>query len=211
MSELTVREPKAGNATQKALQVLRFQIISGALMPGEQIRQQEMAEQLGVSRVPLREALGILADFGLLEHRPNSGFFVVKRARNEVQQIVRMLCLLENELMDSLTTMPSETLEALAKLHKEMAAAVADEDCTPFLLKNRQFHFHIFDRSPHKIIFGEVQRLWLLADPFIALKLSTIDERQRAVREHGELLAALKKGDMEDAGKIMNGHRGTLP
>lgn len=208
MSDLAEKAAKVGSATQKALQHLRFQIISGALMPGEQIRQQEMAEQLGISRVPLREALGILADFGLVDHKPNQGFFVVKRARNEVQQIVRMLNLLENELMSSLTVMPPESLDVLEKLHKEMAASVANEDWTPFLLKNREFHFRIFERSPHQVIFSEVQRLWLLADPHIALKLSTLEERRRAVREHGELLKALLKGNMTNAAKILNAHRG---
>ena len=62
--------PKA-KAMENALQRLRAKVISGELSPGEQIRRQEMAELLGVSRVPLREALNVLADQGLLLHRPN--------------------------------------------------------------------------------------------------------------------------------------------
>jgi DNA-binding GntR family transcriptional regulator len=208
VSELAEKATKGGGSTQKALKFLRLQIVSGAMMPGEQIRQQEMAEQLGISRVPLREALGILADLGLLDHKPNQGFFVVKRARNEVLQIRRMLFLLENELMHSITTMPPEVVDGIEKLHTEMEACAADEDWAPFVLKNREFHFRIFDLSPHRMIFGEVQRLWHLADPHISLKLSTVEERQRAVREHGELLRTLRGGDIAAAGEIMNAHRG---
>src|ERR1700752_2459979 len=89
-------------AMERALQQLRAKVVSGALSPGEQIRQQEMAEELGVSRVPLREALNVLADQGLLLHRPNSAYFVAKRAPNELDQISRILQLQDNELLESI-------------------------------------------------------------------------------------------------------------
>jgi DNA-binding GntR family transcriptional regulator len=211
VSVLEEKTTRMGGATDKALQFLRFQIISGGLMPGEQVRQQELAERLGISRVPLREALGILADLGLMDHKPNQGYFVVKRARNEVLQIRRMLYLLENELMSSLAPMPAESFAALQTLHEEMKVTAADEDWTPFLLKNREFHFRIFDMSPHRVIFSEVQRLWLLADPHIALKLAIADERRRAVREHSRILLAIGKGDMGAAARALNSHRGEAP
>ena len=82
-----------------ALQQLRHMIVTGELTPGEQIRQQETADLLGVSRVPLREAMNVLANQGMLLHRPNQGYFVVKRAPGELAQIRRMMHALENELV----------------------------------------------------------------------------------------------------------------
>src|SRR5437660_1315975 len=77
------KEGKGANAMKAALQVLKTMIVNGELSPGEQIRQEEMAEQLSVSRVPLREALNVLADQGLLFHRLHQGYFVTKRAPGE--------------------------------------------------------------------------------------------------------------------------------
>lgn len=209
LGERAERKVKGSGATDKALKSLRFQITSGDLLPGEQIRQEEMAAQLGISRVPLREALGILADLGMVDHRRNQGYFVVKRARSELLQLGRMLYLLENELMQSLSPPLKEALVELERLHVQMEASVHEEDWTPFLMMNREFHFRIFELSPHRLIFGEVQRLWLLAEPHIALKLATSEERERAVREHAAILNALKSGRMDDATAALNEHRQT--
>lgn len=197
----------ASHATKRALDFLRFQIISGQLSPGEQIRQQETAEQLGISRVPLREALGILADLGLVDHKPNQGFFVMKRSAHEISQLVRMLALLENELMVNLDKPDAPRIAALRSLHDEMSSSVDDVDWTPFLIKNREFHFRIFELSPEKVIFDEIQRLWQLADPHIARKLATADARHRTLREHSAILDALEHGDMRDLVHAMNEHR----
>ena len=63
-------KPPIGGAVERALQRLLMMIMCGELSPGEQIRQQKMAGQFGISRVPLREALNVLAQQSLLVHRP---------------------------------------------------------------------------------------------------------------------------------------------
>ncbi|WP_322012408.1 GntR family transcriptional regulator [Paraburkholderia sp. J12] len=209
-AEATVERSKGSgtsNAAKRALEFLRFQIISGELSPGEQIRQQETAEQLGISRVPLREALGVLADLGMVDHKPNQGFFVIKRSSHEVTQISRMLQLLETELMTTLERPDATTVLALQQLHEEMTALVDDVDWTPFLLKNREFHFRIFELSSERLIFSEVQRLWLLADPYIALKLASADSRRQTLKEHAAILTALRRGDMKAATGALDDHR----
>src|ERR1700752_1507732 len=136
-------------AMERALQQLRAKVVSGELMPGEQIRQQEMAEELGVSRVPLREALNLLADQGLLIHRPNSGYFVAKRAPNELAQISRILQLLENELIASLEWPDVEAVERLRELNDQMRQCATSPDWTPLVRLNREFHLEIYSRSPY--------------------------------------------------------------
>ena len=66
-------------AVAVALARLRDMFLNGQLLPGEQVRQEQIAEQLGVGRAPLREALNVLAKQGPLVHRPNQGYFVAKR------------------------------------------------------------------------------------------------------------------------------------
>jgi DNA-binding GntR family transcriptional regulator len=191
MSELIHK----AKSMDRALQQLRGKVISGALMPGEQIRQQEMAQELGVSRVPLREALNLLADQGLLLHRPNSGYFVAKRAPNELAQILRILQLLENELLSSMQWPDQACIDRLKELNEQMRAVAGTEDWTPLVSLNREFHLLMYALSPFKLILEEVKRLWTLADTFIATKMSDTGARLRTVEEHDAVIASLVKRD----------------
>lgn len=200
-------KPKRAKAVEQALSHLRSKVIGGELMPGEQIRQQEMADEMGVSRVPLREALNLLADQGLLHHRPNQGYFVAKRAPNEHAQVRRMLQLLENELLDSIEW-PSETqLRQLERLNAEMRKVVDQPDWTPLVRLNREFHRLMFSWSPYTVIYEEVMRLWTLADPFIATKMSLRDARHRTVEEHDRIIEALRLQDRTHCLHTMDEHR----
>lgn len=199
--------PRQAKSMERALERLRAKVIGGELMPGEQIRQQEMAEELGVSRVPLREALNVLADQGMLLHRPNQGYFVAKRAPNEQAQIRRMLQLLENELLSSIVWPDARELAHLTKLNEQMKAAARSTDWTPLVPLNREFHLRIFSLSPYSLVLGEVQRLWGLADPFIATKMSLPDARARTVQEHDRIVEALHRQDMALCLAEMDAHR----
>ena len=192
---------------ERALQHLRAKVVSGELMPGEQIRQQEMAEELGVSRVPLREALNVLADQGLLVHRPNSGYFVAKRAPNELAQIRRVLQLLENELLGSIEWPDDGTLRTLRELNGQMRSVATEEDWTPLVRLNREFHLVIYSLSPSRLILEEVKRLWSLADIFIATKMSELDARMRTVDEHDRIIESLRQRDHGICLEVMEEHR----
>lgn len=199
--------PAKAKAMESALQRLRAKVISGELSPGEQIRQQEMAEQLGVSRVPLREALNVLADQGLLLHRPNSGYFVAKRAPNEMAQIRRILQLLETELLISIEWPDAERIQELRALNEAMRDCAILEDWTPLVRLNREFHLKIYSLSPYQLILEEVKRLWALADTFIATKMADINARVRTVEEHDKLLDCLAAQDMSQCIDTMELHR----
>lgn len=198
---------RSAQTVERALQHLRAKVISGELMPGEQIRQQEMADALGVSRVPLREALNLLADQGLLIHRPNSGYFVAKRDPNELAQIRRILQLLENELLASLEWPDRDCLQRLKELNDQMRECAVASDWTPIVRLNREFHLEIYSRSPFKLILQEVKRLWALADSFIATSLADMSARVRTVEEHDQIIASLAKREHDLVLATMEAHR----
>ncbi|CAN5516225.1 GntR family transcriptional regulator [soil metagenome] len=199
--------PKSARAMEQALARLRHMVISGQLGPGEQVRQEEMALQFGVSRMPLREALHVLAQQGLLVHRRNQGYFVAKRAQAEVAQIVRMLHLLETELMNTMRQPPAALAAALRKLNRQMHACINTSDWTPLIALNREFHFRIFDLSPNKLILGEVARLWALADAHIAARFVHPGLRAQTVAEHDEIITALAAQDRVASLAALNRHR----
>lgn len=192
---------------QGALDQLRAMILLGELSPGVQIRQQEMAEQLGISRVPLREALNVLSDNGLLVHRRNQGYFVAKRLPAEVAQIRRMLYLLENELLLSLTWPDDAVLQDLRAINQRIAAAVARQDFVQISALNWDFHRTIYGLSPHDLILREVLRLWALLDPVYVARLSQSDYLQHMVAEHDDMMTILAERDIDRLVAAMNAHR----
>jgi len=205
-THLASASPKA-KSMERALQFLRKKIASGELNPGEQIRQQEMAEELGISRVPLREALNVLADQGMLLHRPNQGYFVTKRAPNELAQISRMLQLLEDELLLSIRWPDEDRIARLKLLNEEMRRVSFADEWAPLVRLNREFHLQIFDLSPHKVILEEVRRLWALADLFIATKFSERAARLKTCAEHDAIIESLRTGDHQICVQVMREHR----
>jgi len=191
----------------RTLEALKGMIASGHLSPGEQIRQEEMAEQLKVSRVPLREAMNVLADQGMLQHRPNQGYFVTKRTPAERAQINRMLHLLENELLTSIAWPDDATLATLRELNAAMRRDAELPDPWPMIQLNRQFHFAIFSLSPHHLILDEVKRLWALVEPLLWLKFEQREAREQTLREHESLIAALQARDIARCTAEMKQHR----
>lgn len=201
------QKPQMGGATELALQRLLMMIMCGELGPGEQIRQQEMAEQFGISRVPLREALNVLAQQGLLVHRPNQGYFVAKRGPGELAQIRRMLHLLENEVMHSLEWPGEDRLAELRALNERMRATVSQEQWAEMPRLNRQFHNLILLLSPFHLIAEEIRRLFTLADPFFGAKFERASARARTVEEHDLIIAALQARDRAALMKAVEAHR----
>jgi DNA-binding GntR family transcriptional regulator len=201
------RSRKANGAMGRALSHIKEMIVNGELYPGEQIRQEEMALKLAVSRVPLREALNVLADQGLLYHRPHQGYFVTKRDPGQYAQIRRMLHLLENELMATIAWPSPSDLAALHELNAAMKNCVASANTQELIDLNRQFHFSIFGLSPNRLIFDEVVRLWTMIEPAMWDKFDTHAQRQQTLEEHDQLILALAHQDRAACVAQMEQHR----
>jgi DNA-binding GntR family transcriptional regulator len=207
---------KDGIAGTRCVDQLKRLVLSGELGPGEQIRQEQIAERLNVSRPLVREALRALTTQGLLEHRPHQGFFVTKRAPIELAQIMLMLDLLEPQLMRSMTPPAHDVIARLNELNQRMGDIADDWDNTETLALNREFHFLLFGQSPYRLVYEEVERLWGLAEPFLSQKLASPDSRRQAVHEHEQILTALDAGDIMTAADAHDAHRtsgrhGVLP
>ncbi len=207
---------KDGGAGARAVDELKRLIQDGELGPGEQIRQEQIAERLAVSRPLVREALRALSIQGLIEHRPHRGFFVTKRAPIELAQIMLMLDLLEPQLMRSMARPSNKEIARLNELNQRMAEIADDWDHAETLNLNREFHFLLFGQSPYQLVLQEVERLWGLAEPFISQKLSTSQSRHQAVMEHERIIDALAVGDVAAAADALDTHRvrgrhGALP
>ena len=195
----------------RAVAELRYRIVTGELGGGEQLRQERMAELLNMSRVPVREALRVLTDQGLLEHRVHTGYFVRKRPADELRQIYVMLAFLEGQVLADIAPADAATLERMRAINAEMATYVESADWGPMVDLNRRFHFEIFRLTGQKVMLAELERLWTIAAPYIAQKYAIVEMREQAIAEHERMIEALASGDRVELDRQFDEHRTQRP
>jgi DNA-binding GntR family transcriptional regulator len=182
-----------GDATQRAIEMVRHLITTRLLSPGEQIRQNELAEKINSSRTPLREALRALAAEGLVRHSPNQGYFVVRLTNREVRQIFAMRRLLETEILRTITPAPRRLIKRLTVLMNEM-----NDQATRMQIieRNRAFHFSIFELSPLKLIIAQLKPLWELSDSFRGAYMISSATLEQMHAEHARIVDRLEQHDI---------------
>lgn len=174
----------------------------GTLSPGVHLGQAELAERFSTSRVPVREALKLLAAQGSLQHDPNRGFFVAPLSSAEAEQLYRMRHLLEVELLSSVQWPDKAQLAKLKGLIAELEELIAKDARVGWATKHREFQIEVFNLSPQKLILREACRLWALTDRYRSLLLSTAHPKRSgklsgSCEEERKLVAALEKRDLK--------------
>jgi len=197
----------SSDLTRDATAALREMIVRRQLAPGAQIRQVELAERLGLSRSPLRQALSALETEGLVTHEQQRGYFVTRMSADHLSQVYRMRELLETELLRTARPPAAPELEELAARNADVQAALDDASVTAMLVANRAFHFGLFELSPLGAIRADVARLWNASEPYRATYLWMPTTRRRIVREHAQMLDALARGDRARLVQVANRHR----
>lgn len=193
--------------TSRAITAIKQRILRGELLPGEQLRQERLAADLGISRVPLREALLILANQGLLDGASQQGFVVARRSRAEFGQIHFMLDVLESELLRTIVWPDGESIDYLRTLNGKMAALVDAPDWFEIVELNHEFHRVLWDLSTENLVSCEVQRIWPLADAYIARGYSRPKHRREAVEYHDRIISALVEQDRWGLQEVSAAHR----
>lgn len=186
---------------------LKEMIVTGDLLPGQQIRQEQMAAVLGVSRLPVREALHQLVADGLVVHRHHAGFTVARLSRAEFDQVYLMRRLLETEVIRGLPRPTATALSAIEELAEAIEEAAAALDLARMRSLNSRFHLAIFELSNLELVVEEIRRIWTRALPYHAVYLHDSAGRARIVTEHREMLDALAAGDMDRLAELMDAHR----
>jgi DNA-binding GntR family transcriptional regulator len=202
------RQAQSGQpAAVRVTGAIRDMIISGDLLPGQQIRQEQMATLLGVSRLPVREGLRQLMADGLVSHEHNVGFAVARLNRNDVNQLYRMRRLLESEVLGSLGEANGGLLDELTDLNKQIEAAALEMDLGRARMLNKEFHFAIFRLSPLTLVVAEIGRIWAWAMPYHSLSLHEPAGLTRITGEHRVMIEALREGRNERLTALMDQHR----
>ena len=179
-------------------------IMDGTLKMGEKLNTEELARQLGVSRMPIREALKSLEKMGLAESIPYVGVKLVSLEQEDVLQIYLMRQLLEplaaGEACKKIT---EEQIHELEEIHKEYIPIVeADEiDAKKLYLQNRKFHFAIYSISEMDRVCAMIESLWDTLSFFKLIYgrdvIKNTNGAKNMIAEHQGYIDALKDRDAE--------------
>lgn len=193
-------------ASERVAKHLRTQILSGVIGPGERIRQEDIAERFGVSRLPVREALRMLETEGLTELQPNKGARVPHLSMSEVDVIYRMRESLEPlALSESLPLLEGADIDHLESIQSRIEG---NADIQQFLDLDREFHLLSYSRCRVEPLSSYVVRLWNTTQHYrrAFIALSGPGRMWIVNAEHRLLLDALVRRDAVDAGSILSGH-----
>lgn len=179
-------------------------IMDGKLKMGEKLNTEELARQLGVSRMPIREALKSLEKMGLAESIPYVGVKLVSLEQEDVLQIYLMRQLLEplaaGEACKKIT---EEQIHELEEIHKEYVPIVeADEiNAKKLYLQNRKFHFAIYSISEMDRVCAMIESLWDTLSFFKLIYgrdvIKNTNGAKNMIAEHQGYIDALKDRDAE--------------
>jgi DNA-binding GntR family transcriptional regulator len=200
--------PPSLTGSDRVLEAIKRAILRGELLPGEQLRQERLAGDLGVSRVPLREALLVLANQGLLVHHPHQGFILAKRSKDELSQLHYLLSLLEEELVRTVEWPDDVTIARLRELNEQMAAMVDSSEWIDIVQLNHEFHKVVWCLSRMNMVADEVQRVWPLADAYAARGYASRQNRAESVDYHDRIIDALERRDLKELQRVSAEHRG---
>jgi DNA-binding GntR family transcriptional regulator len=190
---------------EEVAELLRQRIFRRELEPGGWIDEVKLAQEYGISRTPLREALKVLAAEGLVTMKVRRGAYVTEVSERDLAEVYHLLSLLESDAAGVVAEKATdEELRELQALHKELEGAVRNRE--RFFTLNEQFHMRLLE------IAGNRWRNQMVADLRKVMKLNRHNSLLKAGRiqeslaEHRQVMKALEKRDAPAAMQRMQDH-----
>lgn len=184
---------------------LRQRIFQHELEPGAWIDELKIAEEYGISRTPLREALKVLATEGLVTMKPRRGAYVTEVSETDLHDVYHLLSLLESDAASVVASQASDVqLTELKALHQQLEAAVDDADA--FFTINESFHMALLDFANNRWrnqVVEDLRKVMKLNRHQSLFKDGRIHD---SLQEHRDVLQALLQRDGEAARQAMQKH-----
>ncbi len=187
---------------------LREAILEGKLKPGQRLMEVQLAEQLGVSRTPVREAIRKLELEGLVVMLPRKGAYVADMSLKDIIDVLEIRSSLEGLAAylaaDRITEEGAERLKAIAEYFKQ--SIERKDDIETLLKKDVEFHECIFNATNNTKLSQIINTLWEQVHRFRTTYISDFDTSTHLVEEHNNILNAIISGDSELAKKYAIDH-----
>lgn len=189
------------------VQAIRERILSGAYAEGEPLRQDALAEELGVSRIPVREALRQLEVEGLVTFSPHRGAVVSSLSTADIEELFDLRALIESDLL-------RRAVPALAAADFAQADEVLDAFADAFRARdvalwgklNWRLHSTLLAAAGRPRALGLAENLHHHSDRYARMQLALTHGETRANEEHRAIVAAARRRDAERAARLMRAH-----
>ncbi|WP_036301780.1 MULTISPECIES: GntR family transcriptional regulator [Microbacterium] len=185
---------------------LRERILAGAYVPGERLRPDEIAEEHGASRLPVREALRTLEAEGLIDLVANTGAWISRITMAECEEMYQMRERLEPLLLrmnvPHITSALGDDLEALARSMEQST------DVERFLQLDRDFHLSSLKAIETPVLGPTVMNLWNRTQHYrrAATRLFYLEEDRSVHHDHHLIVNAIRNGDADEAEQVLARH-----
>lgn len=186
---------------------LRQSILDGTHEAGTQLRQDFLADQYGVSRIPVREALFQLEAEGLVRIIPHKGAVVSGLSLEEINDVFDLRLMLEPRLLSrSGPRLAAADFERIDEAHAAFSAAIAARDTSQFGVLNARFHLSLYARADLPRTEGIVAGLLQVSERYTRLQLATLPAMRRAEADHGHLRTLCHEGAFDEACRFLRDH-----
>jgi len=193
--------------SQKVYRVLKTEIIKGSLKPGTKLSEGKIAEQTGVSRTPVREALKELAAEGFVKMNPNQAVVVSNASVEDIQEVLQIRGVLEGLAARLATKMISEEeIKELEKYQKQMEYYTKKDDVLAFSEMDAEFHELILNICGNNKLIQIRKNISDQAHRYRIRSLSIPGRLKYSLKEHQEIVEALKRKDAEQADRLSQKH-----
>jgi DNA-binding GntR family transcriptional regulator len=190
---------------EEVAELLRQRIFSRELAPGSWIDELKLAEEYGISRTPLREALKVLATEGLVTMKVRRGAYVTEVSERDLADVYHLLALLESDAAGVVATQATEAqLKELQTLHRELEKAVANRE--RFFEINEAFHMRLLEIANNRWrdqMVADLRKVMKLNRHNSLLKSGRIEE---SLAEHRAIMDALTARDADATAQRMREH-----
>jgi DNA-binding GntR family transcriptional regulator len=186
---------------------LKLLILSGALRSGERIPEEQLAQQFGVSRTPIREALKRLAEYGLVTLRPRMNATVTSLTRQEADDIARVRLALETLALDSCREDRIDPLaDELQRLAAEFRALLAAGERAKAFEKDSEFHIALIEGAGNGVLTETYSRLDARIQLLRITQQLTAEELLPYAAQHLELILGIRGKDREKTRLLLERH-----
>ena len=186
---------------------LRRDILSGRTDPGERLVEEQLTRRLGISRAPLREAMRLLAQQGLVEHIPRRGARVATLSDDDVRELYEVRDVLERHAAASMPANPD--LTGLRAAVEVMRKATETDDRLELANAHRRFHVEVVRLGGNRQLVALYESILVRIQLYMAVNMRREAEVARAeegVHRHEWLLTAIEQGDPKGIMSALSGH-----
>ncbi|WP_329267072.1 GntR family transcriptional regulator [Streptomyces sp. NBC_01451] len=186
---------------------LRDSIVRGELVPGEKVKDGELAERLGLSRTPVREALARLTDIGLVESKPGVYTRITTLNRRDAEKTLAVLRTLDRLAIETaVPVMTRQDLQRMREANRDFARAVAANDTTTALAADDRFHAVPTEAADNPMLSRIVEQLHPQIHRILYRKFSTLLGGRNTIEHHDQLIDVCAGGDARAAAELSAHH-----